>query len=154
MLFVDTSHAANSYNARIVKNAHDDNIAVFSSSDQDTVSVERGDLGHGVFTHVVLRGLGGEAARDQEVRLFGFADFVDRRVRQLMADAQQPEINTQRVKNDVIARTTSQRCELGGAIGPRSGAEAATPCNLADQGEQVTDRDRIGLVSSSFSRGT
>jgi uncharacterized caspase-like protein len=87
MLFVDTSHAANSYNARIVKNAHDDNIAVFSLSDQDTVSVERGDLGHGVFSHVVLRGLGGEAARDQEVRLFGFADFVDRLVRRLTADA-------------------------------------------------------------------
>ena len=78
MLFVDTCHAANSYNARIVKNAHDDNIAVFSSSDQDTVSVERGDLGHGVFTHVVLRGHRGEAARDQEIRLFGFADFVHR----------------------------------------------------------------------------
>ena len=102
-----TCHATNSYNARIVKNAHDDNIAVFSSSDPDTVSVERGDLGHGVFTHVVLRGLRGEAARDQEIRLFGFADFVDRLVRQLTADAQQPEINTQRVKNYVLARTAN-----------------------------------------------
>ena len=107
MLFVDTCHAANSYNARIVKNAHDDNIAVFSSSDQDTVSVERGDLGHGVFTHVVLRGHRGEAARDQEIRLFGFADFVDQLVRQLTADTQQPEINTQRAKNYVIARTAN-----------------------------------------------
>jgi uncharacterized caspase-like protein len=66
--------------------------------------VERGDLGHGVFTHVVLRGLQGEAARDSEVRLFGFADFIDRVVRQLTKEAQQPEINTQGVKNYLIAR--------------------------------------------------
>src|SRR5262249_22059154 len=65
MLFVDTCHAANSYSAQIVKNAHDDNIAVFSSSDRDSVSIERSDLGHGVFTHVVLRALNGEAARDK-----------------------------------------------------------------------------------------
>ena len=41
--------------------------------------------------------------------MFGFADFVDRLVRQLTADAQQPEINTQRVKNYVIARTPGQQ---------------------------------------------
>jgi len=53
--------------------------------------------------------LRGEAARDQEIRLFGFADFVDRLVRQLTNDAQQPEINTQRVKNYVIAQSGTQQ---------------------------------------------
>jgi WD40 repeat protein len=105
MLFVDTCHAANAYNAELVKNSHDDNIAVFSASDRDAVAVERPDLGHGVFTHVILRGLQGEAARDREVRLFGLADFVDRLVRQLTKETQQPEINTQRVKNYLIARS-------------------------------------------------
>jgi WD40 repeat protein len=105
ILFVDTCHAANSYSAQIVKNSHDDNIAVFSATDRDATAVERRDLGHGVFTYVVLRGLQGEAARDREVRLFGFADFVDRLVRELTKEAQQPEINTQRVKNYLIARS-------------------------------------------------
>ena len=88
-----------------MKNAHADKIAVFSSSDRDTIAIERSDLGHGVFTHAVLRALRGDAARDREIRLFGFADFVDRLVRRITNDAQQPEINTQRVKNYIIARS-------------------------------------------------
>jgi uncharacterized caspase-like protein len=85
LLFVDSCHAANSYN--------DDNIAVFSAVDRDNVAEERAELGHGVFTYAVLRGLKGEAARDREVRLLGLADFVDRVVPR--ADQRQPATRDQ-----------------------------------------------------------
>jgi WD40 repeat protein len=104
LLFVDTCHAANAYSAQIVKNAYDDNIAVFSAVDRDTEAQERRDIGHGVFTYVVLRALNGEAARDKELRLFDFASFIDRGVRGLTNQGQQPEYNIQRAKNYVLAR--------------------------------------------------
>jgi WD40 repeat protein len=103
LLFVDTCHAANAYNYQLVKNAYDDNIAVFSAVDRDNEAQERDTLGHGVFTHVILRGLQGEAAQKREVRLLGFADFVDRVVRELTNESQQPEINIQHMKNFVLA---------------------------------------------------
>jgi len=68
LLFVDTCHAGNAYSAQIVKNAYDDNIAVFSAVDRDAEAQVRSDIGHGVFTYVVVRALNGEAARDKESR--------------------------------------------------------------------------------------
>jgi uncharacterized caspase-like protein len=104
LLLVDTCHAANSYSGQIVKNAHDDRIAVITATDRDTPAYELASLGNGVFTHAVLRALRGEAARNGEIYLYEFAAVVARLMRELTNEAQQPVVYLQGVRDHVIAR--------------------------------------------------
>jgi uncharacterized caspase-like protein len=55
IMFVDTCHASGAYNSRLVKDAADANIVVFSATDKDTEAQETSKLGHGVFTYCIPR---------------------------------------------------------------------------------------------------
>ena len=56
-------------------------------------ALELTSLGHGVFTHVLVKGLKGEAdlAQDKEVRVFDLGTFVEREVRKLTNGRQTPD---------------------------------------------------------------
>ncbi len=61
ILLIDTCHAGNAFNPRLLKDSADQNIIVLSATDADNVSIEMKELGHGVFTYSLLKGLKGKA---------------------------------------------------------------------------------------------
>jgi len=61
ILLIDTCHAGNAFNPRLLKDSADQNIIVLSATDADNVSIEMEKLGHGVFTYSLLKGLRGKA---------------------------------------------------------------------------------------------
>jgi len=61
ILLIDTCHAGNAFNPRLLKDSADQNIVVLSATDSDNVSIEMERLGHGVFTYSLLKGLKGKA---------------------------------------------------------------------------------------------
>jgi WD40 repeat protein/uncharacterized caspase-like protein len=104
LMFVDTCHAGGAYNPRLVKDAHDAEIIVFSATDASTKALEKAELGHGVFTFALTQGLAGAAAnRDGAVKLFALQDYVAQQVESLTNGAQAPAIHLSGVKNFVIA---------------------------------------------------
>ena len=78
ILFLDTCHAANAFNARLLGDSYEANIMVYSSARGDQEAKEDPTLGggHGLFTYALVEGVNG-AARDGagEVRAEGFARF-------------------------------------------------------------------------------
>ncbi len=61
ILLIDTCHAGNAFNPRLLKDSADQNITVLSATDADNISIEMKGLGHGVFTYSLLKGLRGKA---------------------------------------------------------------------------------------------
>jgi WD40 repeat protein len=61
ILLIDTCHAGNAFNPRLLKDSADQNIIVLSATDADKVSIEMERLKHGVFTYSLLKGLKGKA---------------------------------------------------------------------------------------------
>ncbi|MBO0754855.1 MAG: caspase family protein, partial [Bradyrhizobiaceae bacterium] len=61
IMFVDTCHSSGAYSSRLVKDAADANIVVFSATDKDTEAQETSKLGHGVFTYALSEGINGGA---------------------------------------------------------------------------------------------
>ena len=105
LMFVDTCHAGGAYNPRLVKDAHDAEIIVFSATDASTKALELAKLGHGVFTFALTQGLtGGAANHDGAVELFALQSYVARQVENLTHGTQAPAIHLSGVKNFVIAR--------------------------------------------------
>lgn len=91
IMVLDTCYAENAYNPRLEKDAADSRIVVLSATAANNTAAELSQLGHGVFTYVLLQGLRGEAATDTSgVRLFGLADYVSREVTRLTSDRQVP----------------------------------------------------------------
>ena len=92
ILFVDTCHAGNSYNHRLGNDTYQANIIVYSAARWDQAALERGDLGHGLFTLALVEGVNG-AAKDKtgEVRAEGLRDFVRRRVQELAKPLKQEQ---------------------------------------------------------------
>ena len=78
ILFLDTCHAANAFNARLLGDSYEANIMVYSSARGDQEAKEDPTLGggHGLFTYALVEGVNG-GARDGagEVRADGFARF-------------------------------------------------------------------------------
>jgi WD40 repeat protein len=105
IMFVDTCHARGAFSPRLVKDAFDANIVVFSATDQDSFAQERTDLGHGVFSYVLSEGLKGAAnfSKRDGVSLFQLGEFVSEEVKRLTNDEQEPTFSLSQVKNFVLA---------------------------------------------------
>ena len=111
ILFLDTCHAANAFNARLLGDSYEANIMVYSSARGDQEAKEDPTLGggHGLFTYALVEGVNG-AARDGagEVRADGLRDFLKSRVGDLAAKlshAQEPQYFRARdAENYVLAR--------------------------------------------------
>ena len=106
LLFVDTCHAGGGYNTRLVKEAHDAEIIVFSATDSQTKAEEKEVLGHGAFTFALMQGLKGEAVPkgQSEIRLLALQAYVCDRVSELTDGRQEPTVHLSGAKNFVIAR--------------------------------------------------
>jgi uncharacterized caspase-like protein len=105
LMFVDTCHAGGAYNNRLVKDAHDAEIVVFSATDSQTLALEMAALGHGAFTFALTQGLaGGAAIGGDDIELSALLRYVSREVKAITKGAQTPEISLSKVKDFVIAR--------------------------------------------------
>jgi hypothetical protein len=111
ILFLDTCHSANAFNARLLGDSYEANIMVYSSARGDQEAKEDPTLGggHGLFTYALVEGVNG-AARDGagEVRADGLRDFLKGRVGALAAQLkheQEPQYFRARdAENYVLAR--------------------------------------------------
>ena len=105
-MFVDTCHAGGAYNTRLVKEAHDAEIIVFSATDSQTKAEEKEALGHGAFTFALMQGLKGEAIPkgQSEIKLMALQNYVCDRVSELTEGRQEPTVHLSGTKNFVIAR--------------------------------------------------
>jgi WD40 repeat protein len=93
LLFVDTCRSGGAYNARLIKDASDGGIVAFSATNTQQDALELANLGHGVFTHVLVRGMRGEAdlMQEKEVRVFDLGTFIEHEVRKLTNGRQTPD---------------------------------------------------------------
>ena len=110
LLFVDTCRSTNAFNPRLMKDASDDAIVAFSATNTQQDALELADLGHGVFTSAVVKGLMGAAdiAQEQEVRVFDLGAYVEREVRKLTKGLQTPDFYKKPgAENFVLARLTN-----------------------------------------------
>ena len=106
IMFVDTCHSGKAYNQRLLKDASDANIVVFSATDSQTLAQENTDLGHGVFTHSILKALGGAAdfMRDGHINLLELGFYVSNEVKRITDRAQEPVFHLSGAKDFVFAR--------------------------------------------------
>jgi uncharacterized caspase-like protein len=105
-MFVDTCHARGAFSSRLIKDAADANIVVFSATDNATEAQERDDLGHGVFTYALDEGLrgGADIFKRGTVNILELSAYVSAEVRRLTNDEQDPTFNISGAKNFVLAR--------------------------------------------------
>ncbi len=111
ILFLDTCHSGNAFNARLLSDSYEANIVVYSSARGDQTALEDDKLGggHGLFTYALVEGVNG-GARDAsgEVRAEGLRDFLRAQVTALAAKhnrAQEPQYFRARdAGNYVLAR--------------------------------------------------
>lgn len=104
-MLIDTCHAAGAFNAKLEKEAADARIVVLAATAANNVAAELGELGHGAFTWSVLEGLKGAANSGGDgVRILGLSDYVDRQVRKLTSERQQPFYHLPRTENFLVAR--------------------------------------------------
>ena len=109
IMLVDTCHAGNAFNARLVKDAADASIVVLTATDADTLAEERSKLGHGVFTYAMLQGLGGAAdlLADGRIHAREIAAYVGREVARLTKGKQQPQAHVSSVSDFVLAKSVA-----------------------------------------------
>lgn len=93
LLFLDTCHSGNAYNARTVKETADAKIVVFSASKSNQYALEMSGKDHGLFTYSLVSGLNGAADlyKDQEIHLLELATYVSAEVNKLSSRRQTPE---------------------------------------------------------------
>jgi WD40 repeat protein len=92
IMFVDTCHSSGAYSSRLVKDAADANIVVFSATDKDTEAQETGNLGHGVFTYALSEGINGGAdfLKEGNVSVLALGKYVAHEVKRMTNDEQNP----------------------------------------------------------------
>jgi WD40 repeat protein len=105
IMFVDTCHSSGAYSPRLVKDAANANIVVFSATDKDTEAQETSKLGHGVFTYAVSQGINGGADFGKKglINMWALAEYVSDEVKRLTNDEQEPVVSTSGVKNFILA---------------------------------------------------
>lgn len=91
ILFVDTCHAGNAYNVKLEKESVDARISVISATAANNVALELPELGHGVFSYSLIRGLDGAARREGgPVGILDLAAYVSNEVMRLTRERQEP----------------------------------------------------------------
>jgi WD40 repeat protein len=105
IMFVDTCHSSGAYSSRLVKDAADANIVVFSATDKDTEAQETSKLGHGVFTYALSEGINGGADFGKKglVNVLSLGAYVSDEVKRMTNDEQEPVFSGSGVKNFVLA---------------------------------------------------
>jgi WD40 repeat protein len=105
LMFADTCHSGGAYNARLVNDAANANIIVFSATDTETSSWELEQLAHGAFTYALIQGLEGRARKkDGSVTVLGLGEFVSDEVTGLTTNKQQPTFHMSGAKNFMLTK--------------------------------------------------
>jgi uncharacterized caspase-like protein len=106
IMFVDTCHSRGAYNQRLIKDAADANIVVFSATDSATEAQEDANLGHGIFTYALAEGLNGKAdlMKKGAVNITALYTFVYDEVKNLSNDEQIPAFHGDFSENFVLAK--------------------------------------------------
>jgi len=92
LLFVDTCHSGNAYNASLEKDAGDSRIIAYSATKANSVSLELSNLNHGAFTYSLMGGLTGAADynHNQTVEILELGSYVASEVKRLTRNQQSP----------------------------------------------------------------
>lgn len=93
IMFLDTCHSANAYNARALNESVHANILVYASARWDQEAQETDELGegHGLFTLALVEGVNGKArTKAGEVRAESLSDYLARRVKALVTQLKKP----------------------------------------------------------------
>ena len=107
IMFVDTCHSRGAYNQRLIKDAANENIVVFSATDSATEAQEDADLGHGIFTYALVEGLNGkppELMDEGAVNVTALISFVSYEVKRLSKGEQKPALYASGVTDFVVAK--------------------------------------------------
>jgi WD domain, G-beta repeat/Caspase domain len=105
LMFADTCHSGRAYNARLVNDAANANIVIFSAMDAETLSWEFENLAHGVFTYALLEGLEGKARRaDGTVSVLALSLYISEEVSRLTQEKQQPTFHMAEMKNFTLSK--------------------------------------------------
>ena len=97
VLLVDTCHAGGAINPRLIKDASDHEIIVLSATDTYSVAQELPELGHGVFTHALLKGLKGKAdfvGEDNVISINELYTYLEFTIKTVTDGSQVPTSNT------------------------------------------------------------
>ena len=104
LMFVDTCHSGGAYNTRLVNDAANANVIVFSATDAETLSWEFENLRHGAFTYALIQGLEGKARRpDGAISVLALGDYIPEEVSRLTHEKQLPQFYIS-AKNFTLAR--------------------------------------------------
>jgi WD40 repeat protein len=105
IMFVDTCHAGGAYNFRLVKDATDAQIVVFSATDSETLALELSGLQHGVFSYSIIKGLNGDADLFHRgaIYVLDLGSYISHEVEKITSNAQEPTFNLASSKNFVVA---------------------------------------------------
>jgi WD40 repeat protein/uncharacterized caspase-like protein len=126
LMFVDTCHSGGAYNTRLVNDAANANIIVFSATDTETLSWEFENLAHGAFTYAVIEGLEGKARKaDGSVSVLALGDFISQEVANLTLNKQQPMFHMSGAKNFTLAKELS--APVAPILAPISETKKAAP---------------------------
>ena len=74
----------------------DERFVAFAASGAGQLAEERPDIGHGLFTYALAKGLKGEALDKSErtVRVYGLSAYLSRVVRKMSEGRQTPEVQS------------------------------------------------------------
>ena len=118
LMFLDTCHSGNAYNAQLLNDSVHANILVYTATRADQLANENASLGggHGFFTFALVEGVQGRAKTTEgEVRAEGLKGYVQERVKALVAQYNKPPQEPQYYKGP-------GRGELARGAGPLTGA--------------------------------
>jgi WD40 repeat protein len=105
IMLVDTCHSGGAYNARLIKDATDANIVVFSATDVETEAQEIRSVGHGVFSYALVQGLrgGADVYKNGSINILELGGYVSHEVKRLTNGAQEPTFNLAGSRNFVLS---------------------------------------------------
>ena len=139
LMFADTCHSGGAYNARLVNDAANANIIVFSATDTETLSWEFENLAHGAFTYALIQGLEGKARRtDGSVSVLALGDFISQEVTSLTQNKQQPTFHMSGAKNFTLAKDAG-RPVVPVLVPPPTPAKKSTPKPRPKSGQWTSD---------------
>ncbi len=97
VMFIDTCRSAHVFDRKVINDAYQSRVAVFSSAGPQQDALEGPEFGHGLFTYAILEGLKGAADKDGDddgaVLIHELGPFVWKRVKKLSNGAQQPKLD-------------------------------------------------------------
>jgi uncharacterized caspase-like protein len=111
LMFVDTCRSGGAYNSRLVNDAANANIIVFSATDTETLSWEFENLAHGAFTYALIQGLEGKARRaDGAVSVLALGDYISQEVTSLTLNKQATDVPHVRRKELHVSKRGQRLC--------------------------------------------